>query len=119
LPAGGFRWVAPPACNTGSAALRRRTHRIYGTLRGDGCPATIWKQTQSWDPGQRFQFDFTQKETVMLRWSKFIWVILFLAVTLPLRAQEGCEDSPEAPTIVLALVVGAGAFLTRRSMRIK
>jgi XrtJ-associated TM-motif-TM protein len=35
---------------------------------------------------------------------------LMLAVTLPLRAQSGCVDSPEDPTIVLALVAGAGAF---------
>ena len=29
---------------------------------------------------------------------------LMLAITLPLRAQKGCVDSPEDPTIVLALV---------------
>lgn len=32
------------------------------------------------------------------------------AVALPLRAQTGCDDSPEDPTIVLALVGGAGAL---------
>jgi XrtJ-associated TM-motif-TM protein len=32
------------------------------------------------------------------------------ALALPLRAQTGCDDSPEDPTIVLALVSGAGAF---------
>ena len=32
------------------------------------------------------------------------------ALALPLRAQSGCVDSPEDPTIVLALVGGAGAF---------
>ena len=35
---------------------------------------------------------------------------LFLAVALPLHAQGGCADSPENPTIVLALVGSAGAF---------
>ena len=35
---------------------------------------------------------------------------LMLAVALPLRAQTGCEDSPEDPTIVLAFVGGAGAL---------
>ncbi|MGA2752433.1 MAG: PExPT-CTERM protein [Terracidiphilus sp.] len=35
---------------------------------------------------------------------------LMIAVALPLRAQTGCDDSPEDPTIVLALVGGAGAF---------
>jgi len=34
---------------------------------------------------------------------------MLAAVVLPLRAQTGCEDSPEDPTIVLALVGGAGA----------
>ena len=36
---------------------------------------------------------------------------LMLAAALPLRAQSGCEDSPEDPTIVLALVAGAGALV--------
>lgn len=33
-----------------------------------------------------------------------------LAIAVPLRAQTGCDDSPEDPTIVLALVSGAGAL---------
>jgi XrtJ-associated TM-motif-TM protein len=33
-----------------------------------------------------------------------------LAMALPLRAQTGCVDSPEDPTIVLALVGGAGTL---------
>ena len=37
---------------------------------------------------------------------------VMLAVSLPLRAQTGCEDSPEDPTIVLALIGGAGALST-------
>ena len=35
---------------------------------------------------------------------------LLLIPALPLRAQTGCADSPEDPTIVLALVGGAGAL---------
>jgi XrtJ-associated TM-motif-TM protein len=35
---------------------------------------------------------------------------LALAAALPLRAQSGCVDSPEDPTIVLAVVGGAGAL---------
>ena len=35
---------------------------------------------------------------------------LALAAALPLRAQTGCTDSPEDPTIVLALVGGMGAL---------
>jgi XrtJ-associated TM-motif-TM protein len=35
---------------------------------------------------------------------------LMLASALPLRAQTGCVDSPEDPTIELALVSAAGAL---------
>jgi XrtJ-associated TM-motif-TM protein len=35
---------------------------------------------------------------------------MMFALALPLRAQSGCVDSPEDPTIVLALVGAAGAF---------
>ncbi len=35
---------------------------------------------------------------------------LIVAAALPLRAQTGCDDSPEDPTIALALVGGAGAL---------
>ncbi len=37
---------------------------------------------------------------------------LLLVAALPLRAQTGCTDSPEDPTIVLAAVGGAGALAT-------
>ncbi|SPE18766.1 Lipocalin family protein [Candidatus Sulfotelmatomonas gaucii] len=36
---------------------------------------------------------------------------LMLAAALPLRAQTGCDDSPEDPTIMLALVGGGGALV--------
>jgi XrtJ-associated TM-motif-TM protein len=36
---------------------------------------------------------------------------LVLFAALPLRAQNGCVDSPEDPTICLALVGGAGAAI--------
>jgi len=35
---------------------------------------------------------------------------LMAAIAVPLRAQTGCEDSPEDPTLMLALVGGAGAL---------
>jgi XrtJ-associated TM-motif-TM protein len=35
---------------------------------------------------------------------------LMLATALPLRPQTGCDDSPEDPTLILALVAGAGAL---------
>jgi len=36
--------------------------------------------------------------------------VLMLALAHSLRAQGGCVDSPEDPTLVLALVAGAGAL---------
>jgi len=36
---------------------------------------------------------------------------LLLTAALPLRAQNGCVDSPEDPTVFLALVGGAGALI--------
>ena len=42
----------------------------------------------------------------------FLGCVAFLAVALPLRAQTGCTDSPENPTVVLALVGGAGALFS-------
>jgi XrtJ-associated TM-motif-TM protein len=41
--------------------------------------------------------------------------IAMLALTLPLRAQTGCVDSPEDPTIFLALVGGVGCIATTLS----
>ncbi len=39
--------------------------------------------------------------------------LVLLAVALPLHAQIGCVDSPESPTIVLALVGGIGIIASR------
>jgi XrtJ-associated TM-motif-TM protein len=44
---------------------------------------------------------------------------LFLLVALPLPAQTGCGDSPENPTVVLALVGGAGAAFSTLRTRMK
>jgi XrtJ-associated TM-motif-TM protein len=38
-------------------------------------------------------------------------LLILAAISLPVHAQDGCDDSPEDPTIVLALVAGAGAFV--------
>jgi XrtJ-associated TM-motif-TM protein len=35
---------------------------------------------------------------------------IMVTIAVPLRAQTGCDDSPEDPTLVLALVGGAGAL---------
>lgn len=42
-----------------------------------------------------------------------IGIITMLALALPLRAQTGCTDSPEDPTVLLALVGGVGALAAR------
>jgi XrtJ-associated TM-motif-TM protein len=44
---------------------------------------------------------------------------LFMLIALPLHAQNGCENSPENPTIVLALVGGAGAAFSTLRTRLK
>jgi len=46
------------------------------------------------------------------------WLALMFAVTLPLHAQDGCANSPENPTVILAIVGSAGAFLTTARARI-
>ena len=51
-----------------------------------------------------------------LKKTLFAFGFLILAMALPLHAQTGCTDSPENPTVVLALVGAAGAlFATVRS----
>ena len=46
-------------------------------------------------------------------------VAFMLLVVAPLRAQTGCTDSPENPTVVLALVGGAGALFSAVRARMK
>ena len=43
--------------------------------------------------------------------TRVLFVLAFVACAAPLRAQTGCDDSPEAPTAILALVGAAGAFV--------
>ena len=46
----------------------------------------------------------------MIRRYIFLLALTLAATALPVRAQvNGCDDSPESPTIVLALVSGIGA----------
>jgi XrtJ-associated TM-motif-TM protein len=56
----------------------------------------------------------------------FLGFALFLSAALPLHAQGGsiltdgdCDDSPENPTVILAVVGSAGAFLASTRTRIK
>lgn len=50
-----------------------------------------------------------------------MWVgcAVVLLVAAPLHAQTGCTDSPENPTVVLALVGGAGAVLSAVRARMR
>jgi XrtJ-associated TM-motif-TM protein len=50
---------------------------------------------------------------------RFIGCALLLLVAMPLHAQTGCTDSPENPTVVLALVGSAGALFSSVRARIK
>jgi XrtJ-associated TM-motif-TM protein len=50
---------------------------------------------------------------------KFLSFAILLAVALPLHAQGGCDDSPENPTAILAVVGSAGAFFFSARARIK
>jgi XrtJ-associated TM-motif-TM protein len=54
--------------------------------------------------------DVESKEIRMIRRSSLLLALMLAAVAFPLRAQTGCDDSPEDPTIVLALVGGLGAL---------
>lgn len=44
---------------------------------------------------------------------------VMVLVVAPLHAQTGCDDSPENPTVVLALVGGAGALFSTLRTRLK
>jgi len=48
-----------------------------------------------------------------------VGAVLLLAAAMPLYAQSGCGDSPEAPTAILALVGSAGAFVVSARARFK
>ena len=48
-----------------------------------------------------------------------IFTIALLVSALRLHAQTGCADSPEDPTVILALVGGAGAFFAYARGRVK
>ena len=55
-----------------------------------------------------------KKSTLML-----LGFALLLSAALPLHAQDGCVNSPENPTAILALVGSAGAFFASARARIK
>lgn len=47
------------------------------------------------------------------------WSAVLLLVAAPLHAQSGCTDSPENPTVVLALVGSAGALFSTVRARLR
>jgi XrtJ-associated TM-motif-TM protein len=49
----------------------------------------------------------------------FLSCACLLLIAAPLHAQSGCTDSPENPTVVLALVGSAGAFVSNVRSRLK
>jgi XrtJ-associated TM-motif-TM protein len=61
------------------------------------------------------------------RYLIFGFSLLLLSAALPLHAQDGevgtptgdCDESPENPTAILALVGSAGAFVVSARARIK
>ena len=52
-------------------------------------------------------------------WSYALFGVLFLLGAVRLQAQTGCTDSPENPTIVLALMGGAGALFSTVRARMR
>ena len=48
-----------------------------------------------------------------------LWCVALLFVAFPLHAQTGCTDSPENPTVVLALVGSAGGLFSMARTRWK
>ncbi len=47
-----------------------------------------------------------------------IVAIAVLAIPALVRAQVGCEDSPEDPTVVLVLIASAGALIAHARGRL-
>jgi len=46
-------------------------------------------------------------------------LVLMFAVSLPLHAQDGCVNSPEAPTALLAVAGSVGAFVAMARNRFR
>jgi XrtJ-associated TM-motif-TM protein len=52
-------------------------------------------------------------------WLLLVGIALLSSVALPLHAQDGCVNSPENPTAILAVVGSAGVFFSSVRARIK
>jgi XrtJ-associated TM-motif-TM protein len=55
----------------------------------------------------------------MKKYALLLGFALLLFVAHPLHAEDGCENSPENPTAILAVVGSAGAFLASARARVK
>ena len=55
----------------------------------------------------------------MKRTTVFLGLAVLIAGAAPLHGQTGCTDSPENPTVVLALVGCAGALFSAVRARVK
>ena len=54
---------------------------------------------------------------MMRRLSVLLLLVIVVALPMHLLGQTGCEDSPESPTLILALVGVGGFFLARLRSR--
>ena len=52
-------------------------------------------------------------------WDGLVVCAVLILVAMPLHAQSGCTDSPENPTVVLAIVGGVGAMFSAVRARMK
>ena len=55
----------------------------------------------------------------MRKSSLLFFACALLLMAAPLHGQTGCTDSPENPTLVLALVGGAGALFSAVRTRVR
>ena len=55
----------------------------------------------------------------MKRSAKFLTLAMMLVAVLPLAAQTGCANSPENPTLVLAVIGGTGALFSTVRAKIR
>jgi XrtJ-associated TM-motif-TM protein len=49
----------------------------------------------------------------------FLTCVCLVSIAAPLHAQTGCTDSPENPTVILAIVGSAGALISNVRTRLK
>jgi XrtJ-associated TM-motif-TM protein len=71
--------------------------------------------------GQNEDRESSQRKDYLMKnkfWALMV-VIAVMCIPALVRAQTGCDDSPEDPTLVLALVASAGALITTARARFR